>query len=254
VARATNGSSVQLSWYDNSSNESGFKIYRNSALIATVGPSSTSYQDSNLSPATNYRYSVSAFNGYGESGQVSCSVVTPNPLLRVTLDRIGVYDNRENWLRGDGDVYVLIGVSDGVTSTRFRLPEEPETYKLDKNETEYIGATIFYTPEVGDYLSIAIIGYERDGEGFERFAYQALGMALESYTVGGIGAGLLETYDLSLGDILASFFGAEDDWLGSYERSWNKSSNWGTGTYSDIVCYDERGEACLRLWFTVESR
>jgi hypothetical protein len=63
-------------WTDNSDNETGFNIYRNSALIASIAPNRTSYQDTNLVAGTNYLYDVRAFNEVGEAG-TSCSVTTP---------------------------------------------------------------------------------------------------------------------------------------------------------------------------------
>ena len=115
-----------------------------------------------------------------------------------------------------------------------------------------VGVTVFSVPEVGDELRIAVIGYEDDGGSGETLFYQALGAAAEAYISGGA-ASLLEMTDFSLGNLLAKLFGAEDDWLGSYERVWNCDNNWGVGRYSDIACEDERGTLCLRLWFTIKS-
>lgn len=253
---AISQSIVNLQWTDNSDNEEGFMIYRDNNIIATVGVNATTYQDTGLEPATTYQYMVKAYNQAGESGASSCTVRTPNPPITVRLDRIGVYDNREVWLRGeDGEVYVYIVVSDGNTITeRIRFPQqEGQHYKLAKNETVDIGAIIFSTNEVGDSLTLTIVGYEDDGGGFEPLVYEALGMAIESQMAGGAG-GLLEAFDFSLGGFIAQFFGAEDDWLGSYEQAWNHANNWGIGSYTDISCKDERGVLCLRLWFTIESR
>ncbi len=252
TAEVLSSREVILTWDDNSDNEQGFEVYRDNTVVANLNANTGSYYDSWLSPATEYLYSVVAYNSAGKSAASSCYVQTANPSIVVRLDRIGVYDNRENFLRGNGDIYVLVVITDGVQSVQMRFPsDEGETYSLDKNESVAIGELLFTTREVGDYLSIAIVGYESDGGGFEQLAYQALGMALESGISGGIGTGLLEMYDLSLGGLLASFFGAEDDWLGSYECNWTRSGNWGSGSYIDLTCYDERGQACLRLWFTI---
>ncbi len=66
---------IKVSWQDNSDNEDGFRIYRNGNKIATVGPNTTSYTDTGLSPGTSYSYAVTAFNDSGESG-VSSTVDT----------------------------------------------------------------------------------------------------------------------------------------------------------------------------------
>jgi YVTN family beta-propeller protein len=64
---------IDLSWQDNSSDESGFKIERKEGSkqtyteIATVGPNVTSYSDSGLEPRSDYSYRVRAYNKHGDS-------------------------------------------------------------------------------------------------------------------------------------------------------------------------------------------
>ena len=255
IAEPASQSKVNLQWLDNSNNEDGFKIYRDNNLITTLPANTTTYQDTGLEPATTYQYVVKACNQAGESGTSLCTVRTPNPPITVRFDRIGVYDNREDWTRGkDGEVYVYIVVSDGKKTTeRIRLPQQAgQHYKLERNETVDIGAIIFSVDEVGDSLTITVVGYEDDGGGLEPLLYKALGAAIESQMAGGAG-GLLEAFDFSVGGLIAKFFGAEDDWLGSYGQTWNHANNWGIGRYTDIACEDERGIQCLRLWFTIVS-
>ncbi len=254
TANAVSQSTVNIQWLDNSNNEQGFRLYRDNNPIATLPTNTTTYQDTGLKPATTYQYVVKAYNQAGESGASLCTVRTPNPPITVRLDRIGVYDNREDWTRGkDGEVYVGIIVTDGNTIVEERFPEqEGQHYKLEKNETVDIGTIIFSVDEVGDYIRIAAIGYEDDGGQGEMLLYQALGAAGEAYISGGART-LLEMTDFRLGNLLAKLFGAEDDWLGSYENAWGSDNNWGIGQYTDIVLRDERGVDCLRLWFTIES-
>jgi len=246
---------ITLEWNDNSNDEHGFKIYRDNNIVATVSTNVITYQDTSLKPATSYQYSVKAYNQAGESAASLCTIRTPNPPITVRLDRIGVYDNRETWTRGeDGEVYVGIIVTDGNTIVEERFPEgEGQHYKLEKNETVDIGTIVFSVDEVGDYIRIAAVGYEDDGGQGEMLLCQALGAAGAAYISGGA-ATLLEMTDSSLGNLLAKIFGAEDDWLGSYERNWNYDDNWGIGNYQDIALEDERGIPCLRLWFTITSR
>lgn len=254
TADTVSSSQVRLHWFDNSNNEKGFKLYRDNNVIATLLANATAYEDIGLEPATTYQYVVKAYNQAGESGASLYTVRTPNPSITVRLDRIGVYDNRESWMRGtDGEVYVGIIVTDGNTIVEKRFPErEGQHYKLAKNETVDIGAIIFSVDEVGDYIRIAAIGYEDDGGPGEMLLYQALGAAAEGYISGGA-ASLLEMTGFGLGNLLAKLFGAEDDWLGSYENSWDSNSNWGIRRYKDIALEDERGVLCLRLWFTITS-
>jgi hypothetical protein len=75
TATATSVSQINLSWTDNSGDETGFLIERctganctNFAQIASVGANVTSFQNTGLSSNTFYNYRVRAFNGGGNSG------------------------------------------------------------------------------------------------------------------------------------------------------------------------------------------
>jgi hypothetical protein len=68
-------SQINLSWTDNSNNETGFKIERcqgsactNFVEIATTGANATSFSNTGLARNTRYRYRVRAFNAVGNSG------------------------------------------------------------------------------------------------------------------------------------------------------------------------------------------
>jgi hypothetical protein len=73
-ATAVSRTQINLSWVDNSGNETGFKIDRcrgsscsNFSQIATVGANATTYSSTGLSRDTTYRYRVRAYNGSGNS-------------------------------------------------------------------------------------------------------------------------------------------------------------------------------------------
>lgn len=67
---------IGLSWIDNSSDEDGFRIYRDSAQIGETGAGVTSFQD--IAPTVGkFKYTVAAFNGSGESS-ASMNVETKN--------------------------------------------------------------------------------------------------------------------------------------------------------------------------------
>jgi hypothetical protein len=74
---------VSLSWRDNSSNESGFKIQRskdgvNYSLIATLGANAVAFADGGVVAQTKYYYRVLAYNGAGNSAYSNViSVTTP---------------------------------------------------------------------------------------------------------------------------------------------------------------------------------
>jgi hypothetical protein len=60
------GSFVRLAWNDMSSNELGFRVYRDGGLLVEVGPNVEGYDDSTVS-AGNHVYYVLAYNASGES-------------------------------------------------------------------------------------------------------------------------------------------------------------------------------------------
>ncbi len=85
AAAAASASQINLSWTDNSTNETGFKVERASAAagpftqIATT--TAASFSDSGLSEATTYYYRVRATNAAGDSAYSNTASAT----TRVTL-------------------------------------------------------------------------------------------------------------------------------------------------------------------------
>ena len=74
TATAVSRTQINLSWIDNSSNESGFKIERcrnanctNYAEIAQVGANVSAFADTGLTKNTTYRYRIRAFSAAGNS-------------------------------------------------------------------------------------------------------------------------------------------------------------------------------------------
>jgi hypothetical protein len=58
---------VHITWQDNSSIETGFKLYRNGVQIATLDKNVTSYDDYTASPCVTYSYWITAYNCCGTS-------------------------------------------------------------------------------------------------------------------------------------------------------------------------------------------
>lgn len=72
TASVVSSSQINLSWSDNSNNETGFTIQRASgggsySTIATVGANTTSYNNTGLSANTTYSYRVRAYSGSATS-------------------------------------------------------------------------------------------------------------------------------------------------------------------------------------------
>ncbi|MBK9317106.1 MAG: PQQ-dependent sugar dehydrogenase [Acidobacteria bacterium] len=71
---------VELSWNDNSTNETGFKIERSTngvsfSQIATVGANVRTYANTGLKQNTRYYYRVRAYNSSGDSGYSNTATV-----------------------------------------------------------------------------------------------------------------------------------------------------------------------------------
>ncbi len=73
VATAASAKKINLSWNDNSNNETAFELYRSTSnagpfnIFATVAAGTTSYKDSSLEASTTYYYRVKAINNNGGS-------------------------------------------------------------------------------------------------------------------------------------------------------------------------------------------
>src|SRR5437773_4373467 len=74
AATVASSSQINLTWKDNSSNETGFKVERcqgsgctNFSQIVQLGANVTSYSNTGLSASTTYLYRVRAFNSVGNS-------------------------------------------------------------------------------------------------------------------------------------------------------------------------------------------
>jgi hypothetical protein len=122
---------LNLSWTDNSSNESGFKIERstdnfadpgNTTLVTTTGANVSNYSDTGLEANTRYYYRVRATNLGGDSGNsnVASAVTLPNPpadptgLVGIALSQTSVQldwtDNSDNETG-----FIIERADDGVT-------------------------------------------------------------------------------------------------------------------------------------------
>jgi transcriptional regulator CtsR len=87
IATPISSSQINLTWQDNSSDETGFKIERKTgsgsySQIATVGAGVTSYSNTFLSAGTTYYYRVRAYSAAGNSdysNEASATTLPPPP-------------------------------------------------------------------------------------------------------------------------------------------------------------------------------
>jgi titin len=85
TATAVSTTQITLSWTDHSQSEDGYSIERKSpggdfVQTGTIGPNTTTFSDSGLSPSTTYTYRVRAFSSTAGNSQYSneASVTTPS--------------------------------------------------------------------------------------------------------------------------------------------------------------------------------
>jgi hypothetical protein len=75
-ASAVSQSQINLTWADNSSNETGFRLFREGLHVATLGAGATTYQDTGLECGRGYNYYIVAYNDAGESGHSNTASAT----------------------------------------------------------------------------------------------------------------------------------------------------------------------------------
>lgn len=94
LATAVSDFQINLTWTDNSLNESGFEIWSSDSLgipvglLATVTANTISFSDTGLDPLTEYCYLVRAVNAAGESAYaaVSCDETPEEPVVPGVLE------------------------------------------------------------------------------------------------------------------------------------------------------------------------
>jgi titin len=99
LVASSGASSIELSWSDNSNNETGFKLERKVgsggswALYATLGANATTFSNTAVTAGTTYYYRVYAYNGTGPStyytNEASSALVAIVPNSPTSLTAIG---------------------------------------------------------------------------------------------------------------------------------------------------------------------
>jgi len=78
--------SVDISWVDNSQDESGFKIFRDGKLIAMVSSNVTNYTDLGLQPSTTYKYILKSTDDEMFPIQTLKTSYQPNETVSVNIN------------------------------------------------------------------------------------------------------------------------------------------------------------------------
>jgi hypothetical protein len=134
--------SVTLTWTDNATNESGYKVERSPdgvtfTEIASLGAGATGYADGSVSARSNYYYRVRAYNSAGASGYSNTvTVTTPDVPPQPPAAPSGVSASN------DGDGTALVGWTPGSSSaTSYDVMRE----KWNSRKSTWTNSTIAAT-------------------------------------------------------------------------------------------------------------
>ena len=205
------------------------------------------------SPATN-NPSICCQNGYpyywSSDGRCHTTAWTASTPITFTLDRIETSADCEPAIKGDGEFYFMVVVTDGDSYSETILPSNRAQggyYVLGNYEGKDFDKLCFSTSDVGDYLQVAIIGFEQDsgicyGDLAEEFGPDLVEMMYPGW--GGAAEWLLAEIDEARE---GQSWGCDmDDLAREYENTWYASQNYGIGSHQVSA------SPYLTIWFTIE--
>lgn len=157
TATAATTSQINLTWVDNSGNETGFKIERKTgpsgtwSQISTVGAGITTFSSTGLTAGTQYYYRIRAYNAAGDSGysneRYGITYPSAPSSLTVTASTTAVSITL-NWVNTGGDSYRSFYVqrktgSGGAWSGIAYIPDSSRATYTDDYALA-IGTTYYY--------------------------------------------------------------------------------------------------------------
>ncbi|WP_153796959.1 fibronectin type III domain-containing protein [Foetidibacter luteolus] len=122
TATASAYDKVNLSWADNSNNETGFEIWRatggstNYVAITTTAANATSFIDNTVSPATTYFYKIRALGEFGES---EFSLKTTESLWKFNNNYSDSSLNNRTLVPGTGVTFDDVNKMEGTHAVKF---------------------------------------------------------------------------------------------------------------------------------------
>lgn len=136
MATGVSYNKINISWTDNSSNESGFEIVRGTSASGPFAPvatvTGTSYADSGLAPNTIYYYKVRAV---GSSGESAFGSAFTEALWRVNNNGNDANGNASRNLVPNNTSYNSSQVKEGSHSLAFTGSSNPASYATVNNSS-----------------------------------------------------------------------------------------------------------------------
>lgn len=128
AASAVTSTQINLSWTDNATNESGFRVERSVGSsttfteIGTTGAGVNSYSDAGLSPSTQYNYRVRAYNSAGNSAYTSVVSATTPATTSIVIDgSLADWGSIPTVTTANGQTALTMKVSNNATLLYFAI-------------------------------------------------------------------------------------------------------------------------------------
>ena len=120
--------SLTLSWTDNATNETGYKVYKDENLLSTLNAGSTSISVNGLTKNTKYKFWIKSYNSDGESFPAELSVTTKGIYISevsegtgYTTEFLELYNNHSSSTSLTGYKLVMVDASDNSSEYVFDI-------------------------------------------------------------------------------------------------------------------------------------
>ncbi len=147
---------IDLSWTDNSANETGYRVERSlnessgfADISGNLAPDTESYSDTGLQSGVTYYYRVQAFNADGDSEFAAGNTTTWTEREQWRFDNFGIITNT-----GDAADTENPDEDDGDNQTEYALGTDPNASGESVSSRV---STDFHNDGIDDYLMIRIV-------------------------------------------------------------------------------------------------
>jgi hypothetical protein len=180
-AVALDSNRIQLSWTDNSNNESGFQVKDGNSVIASLGAGVTTHTVTGLSAGAYRCYTIAAYNNFGTSAWTTWACATTPTTGSGNLAR-----NRSAFATStESSSYPATRANDGSTSTRWssRISSTlgDQWWWVDLGGQSYARVVIRWEAA---YAASFFVGYSDNGQNFSGNWYSASSAGVTTHQLG----------------------------------------------------------------------